>query len=226
MKRLYIKENLSQSNYRVRYAKPKEPQIFPMHFHDGYEVLYIASGNGSCIIEGEKIDFSSGDFIITNPNEAHSITLCANCERWHISFRTAFLSEFINENYNPLQCLSLRKIGTQNLIPANIANEQKLNISMNNIKDIFLNCSPGKDMLIKANLIVLLNGIEHIIKKNILHPNKHALSDIISYVNDNFTKELTVESVANHFFQSKSQLSHSFSKSMGISLKSYINKKE
>ncbi|MBR5156837.1 MAG: AraC family transcriptional regulator [Clostridia bacterium] len=222
---MYIKEALSRSNYRVRYAKPEEPQFFPMHFHDGYEILYIASGNGSCFIEGEKYEFGSGDLIITNPNEVHSISLCANSERWHISFRPAFLSEFISENYNPTLCLSMRKVGTQNHISAKYSKEQGLDTYMNNIKNLFLDDCTGKETLIKANLLVLLNGIDHIIRKNFFAPQKHALSDVISYINNNFTNDITVDSIAQHFFLSKSQLSHSFSKSMGISLKSYIAQK-
>ncbi len=222
---MYIKEALSRSNYRVRYSKSGENQFFPMHFHDGYEILYIASGSGSCFIEGEKYEFTSGDLIITNPNEVHSISMCANSERWHISFRSAFLSEFISESYNPTQCLSMRKVGTQNLIPAHLATEHSLDISMNNIKNLFLDDCVGKEALIKANLLVLLHGIDHIIRKNIFTPQKHALADVISYINNNFTNDITVDSIAQQFFLSKSQLSHSFSKSMGISLKSYITQK-
>ncbi len=222
---MYIKETLSRSNYRVRYAKPEAPQFFPLHFHDGYEILYIASGSGSCFIEGEKYEFESGDLIITNPNEVHSISLCANSERWHISFRAAFLSEFISESYNPTQCLSMRKVGTQNHISSKLAREQGLDASMNNIKNLFLGDCAGKETLIKANLLIILNGIDHIIRKNFSTPQKHALSDIISYINNNFTGDITVDSIARQFFLSKSQLSHSFSKSMGISLKSYITQK-
>ena len=225
VKKLYIQETLGRRNYRFRYANPEEPQSFSMHFHDGYELLYIANGGGFCFVEGEKYEFASGDMIIINPNELHSIEMYAKSERWFISFLPSYLSEFIDAQYNPSLHLQFRKIGTQNCISAEIVKEFGLDIGMKNIKNLYFSKHPGKETLIKANLLVILDGIDQIIKKDTSKSSQRKLTEIISYINNHFTENITVESLANHFFCSKSQLSHMFSKSMGIPLKNYITHK-
>ena len=222
---MYIQDTLLHINYRVRYAKPEQEQFFPAHFHDGYEILYIASGGGECFIEGERFVFGTGDLIITNPNEVHSIRVQENSERWYICFRSSFLSEFVDEKYHPVQVLQQRPVGTQNRIQADAVQELGLDVSMRNILTLFDSETVGKERLIKANLLVLLHGIEEVIKKNDHKVQTHELADVVSYINTHFTENITVEEIAKCFFLSKSQLSHTFSKYMGISLKSYITKK-
>ena len=51
------------------------------------------------------------------------------------------------------------------------------------------------------------------------------ITDVLLYINEHYNEEISLDSLANHFFVSKYHLSHEFSKAVGTSLHRYITLK-
>ncbi len=61
---------------------------------------------------------------------------------------------------------------------------------------------------------------------NPLAINEKALLDnILAYIEKNYDQRITLQSVAIHFYVSKSTISHTFSKVLGISFYSYVTQR-
>ena len=56
-------------------------------------------------------------------------------------------------------------------------------------------------------------------------PKKELYTLVFEYINRNITSDLTLESIANHFFVSKYHVAHIFKDNLGISLHQYVIKK-
>ena len=52
---------------------------------------------------------------------------------------------------------------------------------------------------------------------------QNTTNEIIEYINDNYTEDLTVSMLADHFFMSESYFAHIFKKSTGKSVIEYVN---
>ena len=68
--------------------------------------------------------------------------------------------------------------------------------------------------------------VKHILLENILVPNyDESMSRAVSYINDNLTEELSVQSVSKNANISKSSLYRRFHSTFGCTLNQYINKR-
>jgi len=71
--------------------------------------------------------------------------------------------------------------------------------------------------------MVLDNFLGYMLKfKGLKHT--YTINEVIAYINDNYNQKLTLDSIANHVYFSKSYLSRIFKEEKGESLTSYINK--
>ena len=73
-----------------------------------------------------------------------------------------------------------------------------------------------------TEILYLINNIK-------LNPTKDSaapqLKEILSYINNNFTKNITLDELENQFFISKYHLCHVFPKATGLTVHQYITKK-
>lgn len=99
-----------------------------MHIY--YEFLQLIEGNALYNVEGTEYKISSGDLLITNPNEFHFITFPKNSvyHRQFLQIHSSFVSSM---NPHILDTLNARKFGTNNRIPSEIF--------INTISEIFSN---------------------------------------------------------------------------------------
>ena len=95
------------------------------------------------------------------------------------------------------------------------------------IRDIEDSALPSleKQILLKAffaEILVLLNNSEYDHFDSAISP---VVERIITYINENISKELSVSSIAEHLYMSDSYLAHVFKKELRIPIHKYILKK-
>ncbi len=56
------------------------------HQHDCYEIMFIASGSGTCRINERVYPLLRGDFYVMNPDDVHSFRIETGCEYYNIMF--------------------------------------------------------------------------------------------------------------------------------------------
>ena len=84
----------------------------------------------------------------------------------------------------------------------------------------------GKEMLNRANILILFTLLNKNIKKElkpqgILHSNP-LVEKIISYINSNYTDEISLDSLTDKFFINKSTLSKEFKEQTAQTIHSYL----
>lgn len=183
-----------------------------------YEITYIFSGEA----------FLSTDNKIYKLSRRSIVVLPPKCKRrfftekdkkikfFHIAFdkkilegKFQYLDDFILKPFHPTNSSSLHLF----FLAIN-------SIERKNLDDkLFLN------YLKNFIPLILLEIINSEIKPLPSSPSSSLVKDVASFINSKFTSNLSVESIADSFFVSRSYLSHEFKKHFNVSIKQYITRK-
>ena len=202
---------------------PKDTQFF-MHVHDTYEIYCFVSGKASYIVEGRIYDLRPGSVLLMRSAETHKLIVngSGRYERYVMQFRPEFLLDrgFSEELLAPYL---KRGLGERNLY---LANEF---LSMKPI-EFFEKCFRELEVLPKeevfaANLSAFLCGVStafHNEKEPPYATDRDVGREIIDYINENLSEELSLEIISREVHMSPSQIGRVFRRLTGTSVYDYI----
>ncbi|MBO4433449.1 MAG: helix-turn-helix transcriptional regulator [Clostridia bacterium] len=189
---------------------------------DLFSIVMLKSGELGYNVEGKRIDMTPGDILIVDNNELHRSILSKykNCEYLLLMLKLDF---FIKNGCTEFsEMVFKRNMGENNIIPSKTVNKS-------GIFDIFIkidryckeeNAPSG---VIRAIIIELLYNLnKHVIKSQNANYKPSKINDILAYINDNFTEQISLDDIANRFFLTKQYLCKIFKKNTGITINKYI----
>ncbi len=212
--------------------KGNDVACFPdFHFHDQYEIYYCVSGAKQYIIEDTIYSMEPGDLFIINSFEIHKPLRDPNGDYRRVI--AVFDPEKIKE-INPrqaiplLNCFIARKGGTHNKISLDDA-QQKIFLDIaTKIKNINPN-EQGAQALTEAYYIELLVYVNRWFLKNFSSEKvdesygfNSTVKSIIDYTNDNFTKDISLDLLADEFHLNKHYMCQVFKQTTGTTIHRYI----
>lgn len=188
---------------------------FPAHLHKQAEILYVTKGKLKSTINGKEEILMPGDLSFCFPNSIHSTETIENSTAIMIIFDTAFVEAYSNELLNYYPDVPFMK---KNTLPDHIhASFQMLLQSSVNKQD--LRISAGYLTIILGNLLSSLFLLHN---KNVdLQDTCHVL---LAYINDHFTEQISLNSLAKSLNISKYYISHIFSDKIKTSFPCYLNR--
>lgn len=205
-----------------------DPKSFSMHVHERAEIFYLISGIASCVVEGTVYHLEPGNIIITRSAESHMIVIRSRqpYERISIQFSQNILLG-IDPTGLLLQPLQDRPLGCIN-------HYSETDFSQNPFLLFFQkrssNYSKGQKRLYVLNIIfsVMINIYDSYIQRekeiSSLYVEGRA-QKILSYINKELFKGVSLSTISKEFFMSKSQISRIFKNTTGVSIGEYIRQK-
>ena len=194
---------------------------FSMHAHEGMEIFYFLSGSGSYLVEGNLYPLKPHDILITRAAEAHKPIISPEepYERIVIHFSPALLRPFDPE-LRLLEPFLDRPLGHQNLYPAASDPDGRLRAAFAGFTfdgvDVRLNLT--------ARLLLLLTTLDSV-QEGLprLHlPAQGLQAQLVRYVNEHLFEDISLQTVADHFYRSRSQISRIFHQATGSAMWEYI----
>ncbi len=217
---------ISTDYFTFKYAADERPnpdeKMYKMHTHLSCEVYYFMSGKGVFHVEGTRYPLEVGDILIMNDTESHYIELDPGVkyERCAFNFKKNFI-KLIDKNGGLLEPFENRQSGEFNLYRGcNFRSGLYLQLLENMISE-----TDDREMQITVNAYGLLNEIRGAFRETIGKESEVGEADInriVRYIMDNLETPLSLDSICNQFYISKTQLCRSFKKSMGSSVWNYI----
>lgn len=214
----------SHVGFSIRHERhePQESRKFSMHTHTTAELFYFVEGEAVYHIEGNSYTLQPGDILLMRPSEAHYIEQDPDLpyERICLNFETTIFSALDPEN-NLLRPYYGREAGKRNLYrTANIGNAP-----FRTYLDNILRTDNRLDAI--ANLILLLCRIGGMYERdNAIGAQPDTLEyRIVRYINQNLSKELSIEELCDKFYISRAQLCRRFKRITGTSVGKYITAK-
>ncbi len=200
-----------------------QPIHHDMHTHDTCEILLFVDGDASYAVEGSLYRLHPGDIMLMRPSEAHHLIVHApvTYERFVVNFSVDILrhydadGEFYGMFFD-------RPLGQFNHFRCALFPENhwryfltKINQTQNgNRKLCYL-------LPLLAELAEQYQTVKHTAADLTLDKS----AEIILYINRHLFEDITLESICNRFYLSKSQLNRIFKKVTGSTVWHYITVK-
>lgn len=214
----------SIDNFDFSYTMDKQPpeSLDNRHCHDTYEVLYVLEGTGRFMVEGTSFDIKPGTLLLIKPFEYHSMQMDdAAYERYVIHFS----EDHLNSDAHSLFRSILNGVeGSGRLYSALTLSAKVLPVFER--FDTAENLPENEKLIYVKTLLSELMVFLSISGGEKIEINEGELgARVIRYLNENITKDLSLDRIARRFFVSKYYLCRAFKKHNGVSVHVYINHK-
>ncbi len=210
---IFLDADLNIEAYRFKGIMQK----FPAHFHEYYVIGFIEEGQRRLVCKGEEYIINPGDLLLFNPHDTHSCeqidgkTLDYRC----INVTTEVMKKMVSE-MNGNGCLPS--------FNQSVVRNSEL---VANLRELHIIISQDESELKKEELFIYL--LEELIQSHSdfeILPTASETADeiktICHYLEDNYTKTITLNELSALTGWSKYHLLRTFTKKMGISPNSYL----
>ena len=201
---LYQTENFGKS-YEYR-SGSHENWVVPPHIHEYSEIFFVKSGVATVILDGKAYRLPKHQVIFILPNQVH---------------------EFINETPSVVRCA----VFSNDHIPAFFRRVQRLKLQ-NPVLDFsehlaLLDALERTDVSDTLTMCGLLNLVGSLFLKNseLCPENRREhkmLHEVISYISQNFTEEITFKEIAARMGYHEKYLSYSMHSLTGMHFRTFL----
>lgn len=199
-------------------AKPIK-EDFINHLHNEYEILFFTRGKAEIIIGSKTYKMKKNDLFIIKPAVYHSVKILdenTTYERFVLNFSQSFIPDSAKPFFD--DCFELYNLESDNLILSLISEWYAIKHSAFLTQD-----DDDVESYVKTFLLFLSSQKSD--KKIAPVKANKTIEEIIRYIDENPSEQITAETLSKIFFVSKSYIIHSFKNHFGISLMNYVNKK-
>ena len=186
--------------------------VTPSHFHKKIEILYVQEGEKKLITNNKMKILKAGDMFIADSYVIHSYLDSRNSKQICVVFPNIYLKNFFSLYGN--------KVFKSNIITDHEFTKKILPL-IENLKKI----SEEDQLLYQGNIDMLLGYVVSKVGvgEREFNYDLGLIGDIITYINDNYKEEITLDKLADHFGYSKYYFSRLFNSCMGTSITDYIS---
>ncbi|HEY8500118.1 MAG TPA: AraC family transcriptional regulator [Clostridia bacterium] len=202
------------------------------HFHIGYEIYYLLSGERYYFIQDRTYHITKGTLVIINSHELHrtASTDTPGYERIVINFNERFLS-VENEQTNKVLRQFYDRINNNHCFVINLSENQQLQIeqTLSHMIDEISVRNHGFEAFIQAYLMQLVltvnRYLDNLCPEQFRHLSlKHeSVSGIIGYISKHFQQHIKITDISEIFFISPYYFSRIFKEATGFTFVEYLN---
>lgn len=187
------------------------------HWHRSVEIFLVLDGKIDFYINSTFFPLGKNQFTLVNSNEIHSIDVPNPNTTIVLQIPIKTFEAYWEED----QYISFKR--------SNSEQDSRIANLISKMWNIYEKKEYGYELIVKSHfyelLHILLTGYkEHDLDKEVLRQNKNLnrLSKITNYIKENYTQEITLESVAGIFGFSPTYLSKLFKLYGKVNYKSYL----
>lgn len=232
---LYETINMSQNELPIifnKYNLSRNGRLnsFPRHWHEKIEFLYFTGGEALIICNAEHIKVKEGDFIVINSNELHEgYALSDKLDYYCIIVDTMLFQarhiDICEAKY--ISPIYQNRILFENKIEA----DENIKQCIENIVKEFDTKNIGFEISIKSliyQLIVILlrNYVKVVLttrEYNSRMKELHRFNKVLQYIEDNYNKDISIDSLSSMMNLNKFYFCHLFKKITGKTFNEHLN---
>lgn len=222
------RQDMKKRNFEVFHYKENNPDFVGIHHHDFYEIYFFLGGDVSYWVEGESYHLSKGDLLLISPMELHQPIAKSGTayERMVLWIDRNYLSAISTEQTDLTACFQLNPNNRIKLIHSNVLMRGRISELFELLNREAHSSEFGGNVYAEGLFIQLLVEVNRMAKqdKNAAEPieSPTPINRIISYMNNNYHENISLDMLSKKFYVSKYYLSHEFSEKIGISIYQYL----
>lgn len=206
--------------YSRRFAKGDFNVIKP-HSHEHYELYYLTRGSRRYFIKNKIYTVNAGDVILIKPNIVH-YTAAASADRHErilLNFTEEYIPPQIKQQTSRLfdmNCITIpedKRFETETVFKK-IANEYKNGDKYSRFME--------SELLSELLVIFLRTGSEHTAGVSSSSGNENTIDKLLEYLNENLSRQITLDDAAAVAGFSKSHFSKIFKEFTGFTFNNYL----
>lgn len=213
-----------QYSHAISYGSSEDE--YCLHSHAMYELVCSISGDVVYLIEGHQYHMENGSLLLISPAVPHKLFICSDdpFERHSFYINFAGSNSTLSTMINQFRCVSGHdRFGSIYYEPQDVESILKDFERMSKVssspKESSRNLVPYLAEGLLANLIFVLDGISPL---QFTKSTTKTIDQIMLYLNKNFTKSLTLQSVADSFHISKDYCNRLFKQASGMTIMQYV----
>ena len=227
-KRGYLNEDFHFFN-----LKDQKRNEFEFHYHDFYKIIIFISGEVTYIIEGKAYKLKPWDILLVGKNDLHLPVISSTTpyERMILWLNPLFLEGHNKNNCDLLSCFQLASERKLNLVRLGDKHINSLKQNLIDLEEEIQDKAFGSPILRNALFLQFMVKVNRLflgmdINKNIEDIRYDPrIEDILSFINSNLDKDLSIDKLSKSSYLNKYYLMHLFKGETGYTLYSYILKK-
>ncbi len=230
-----ISDCLESKRFSIAHLHTEE-KAMAMHIHDTYEIFYAISGAKRFLIDNKYYDIQPGDLFVINQYESHYLDQIDSMEldRIVISIHPDYLKKISTDTTDLDYCFSYRNDSFSHRIELTKELQQRFIFYTHKITNT---TGYGSDIIENTafmELMVMINSqflsqcssnsdkVTTNKNTNDTYQYNSQVADILEYINQNISNDLTIKSLAEHFFLSESYICRIFKAETGTTINKYL----
>lgn len=226
----YEQTGYLNANFRMFHLKDSKLRPIEFHYHSFHKILIVLSGDVSYCVDCRTYQLKPGDIVFVPAGEVHRPIVHGGCyERIIIYIARDYLAAYQNEDYDLSWCLDRAHEKQSHVLRAPAFAQSRLG----QITREFERSADSEEYA--ANLYHNLLFLEFMILLNRLaingeleyltaSPNRKIV-EIIDYLNEHLTEELSIDLLADTFYLNRYHLMHLFKEETGYTICGYLTTK-
>lgn len=217
-----------ENNYRIKHVITKTNWGHRLHTHNFYELFFCMSGNMRFLINETVYFLRENDLILLNSKDVHGIINDTDnlFERYVIEFDPEYVTDLI-KYYDVLA--AFHAPDRPHILHLDVSQAQNFLFQFNKLNSYE---NPESDFALAlyqkiafAELLLQVSTFAQSSAGPVIEdedPKTVRLKKILSYINSHLAEDITVNSLAEHFFISPSYLGSIFKPFTGYTVNNYI----
>lgn len=224
---------MAERFYEYHHYRNDSPVTIDFHQHAFYEIYIFISGNVNYIIEGRTYKLRPGDVLLTNNSDIHRPEILPSkypYERIVIWLNNSFFNGLLDIGEDLTACFQDAANRNYRLFRPNGNQILKIQDTCHTIEQERAVNRLGSRVMAYSSImeiLVLLSRAYYEISDSAEHEvtESEQINQIVTYINNHFNEDLSLEGLSSQFYLSKYYLSHQFKQFTGLSLYQFIMKK-
>ncbi len=200
-------------------------KYYQLHSHDEYEIYMFFEGDSKYVVEENSYSLKQGDVVIIRKHELHRV-YHNNPHAYHRLVLMVSPEFFIENNCPEYETAFLENSKDKgNKIDAKIVRSSGLFDAIMRFKKYSDEFKSPESPIAKSTMVEILYIINSISSFSDGDEQRSVIKDIISFLNENFTEDISLDDLSDRFFISKYYLCRAFKKTTGLTVQNYIKQK-
>ena len=215
--------NSSRHGFSYIHSGTHEESSLESHIDkDLFSIFILLDGEIDYIVDGTQLNIKEKDLLLVGNNELHRRVLRENttCEYILLMVNLDF---FIKNNCTDFSDVVFKRVlGSSNIIPAEKVVESGLFEVIQRL-DRYAREEPANLTVVCSVMIELFYHLNRLVTKSNRNDFKYeTIKEIIEYINEHLSEELSLDDIAKHFYLSVEYLCRLFKRNTGFTVNQYI----
>ncbi len=215
-----------QEEFRLFHNRDEIGAVTELHYHDFYKIMLLIEGDGSYTIQGRRYELKPGDVVLVGRGFAHKTEFLPGriYERMIFFISQDFMSSCSTAKTDLAGLFSGREGHV--LRPSPNASSELFGLARACEREL-RSAEFGSDVAAREDLLRILIAIGRNLYRESLPPapKDDKILQILRYVDEHLTEDVSVDDLAERFFISKYHMMRRFKAEVGASIHQYQSDK-